>query len=220
MNWKHASFALALFSGLGLISGCEKHQEAPGCYELSVAWADGTPCADADVRWLGQGDWNGQWSEGFEEILLSPFQPVDNRSQTTWCSSVDAPPLHAIEVRYRSDTTLHCHVLITNESQRTFHATLPKPIHVRLLPGKTFPSWWIGRNTEVWADSMGWMQLGSVDWTQGGSSIGVIASTRTLEIWMDLPTDEANGVLRQKRQIDLNQEGPWPDSLDWMISVP
>lgn len=79
MNWKHASIASVILLGTCSLVGCEKHRRAedPQCYELRVTWADSTLCADADVRWLGQGDGDGLRRDGFEEVPLSPFAPVD-----------------------------------------------------------------------------------------------------------------------------------------------
>lgn len=221
MNWKHASFALAIFTGLGLFFGCGKHRqsEGPQCYELSVAWADGTSCADAAVRWLGQGDWNGQWSEGFEEIPLSPFLPVDARGRQTWCRPADARRLHALEVRLQSDTTIAVHTHVTTIEQSSIQAVLPKPVLVRLLPGKAFPSGWIGTSTPVWADSAGWLTLGSVNWTSQGSWLRFVTSVPSLDIWMDLPANETSESPRRHWQLELSENGPWPDSLDWAISV-
>ena len=220
MNWKHASFVLAIALGSIGFTGCEKHRhpEAPGCYELNVAWADGTTCADVDVRWLGRGEWRGVWSEGYEEIPLSPFLPIDEHGVQSWCRGVDDLPLHAVEMRLQADSSIAKRVLVADASP-VIHAVMPKPIAVRLRPGKLFPASWLGSNTVVWADSLGWASWGVVNWHASGCALRMMADSPELEIWMDLPATTEGEWSLGHWQYDLDSNGPWPDSLDWFIST-
>lgn len=223
MNWSHTNFVGGILSACLGLWGCQvKPSEAtPDVYELNVIWADGTPCADAEVQWLGQGDWTGSWGAGFEEIPLSFWMQTDALGHCQWQPLPESPILHAIRIRLRSDTTITQKWPVSNPLAATLEAEMPKPIAVTFLPGRNLPESLTQVPVWVSEDAAGWSLLGEVHWTRDAPPIIFLTDAPRLSCWINMAVGGAPLAEQQWQwhQRDLPQTGGWPDSLVWRINL-
>ena len=210
--------ALLLLGSIALYS-CHKcdSTQLPQSQVVVVSWADGSPCAEAEIQLLGRGEWSGQWSQGFEDVPVSDWLPADESGRV----QVDDQEAVAFCVRTSFlDAGPMLRRAMVSSSERLHPVTLPKPIRLHLKPGHSFPTGWIGQSTPVWADSLGWSQLGEVQWLAEDPPILYWSYQSSINIWMDLPTLNDPVPKRGLWRDSLPLNSRWPDAIEWTINNP
>jgi hypothetical protein len=217
----HDSLALRvlLLIEFTALFGCHKCDSTPLSQPqvVAVSWADGSPCVEAEIQLYSRGEWSGQWSEGFEDVPLSAWLPVDQAGRV----QIDDDEAVAFRVRTSLlDEGPILHRDLASTSEGLHHVTLPKPVRLHLKPGHLFPTGWVGQRTPVWADSLGWSMLGEVQWLAEDPPILYWSYESSINIWMDLPAMNEPMPRRGHWQDSLPWNGPWPDAIEWTINNP